>query len=140
MIYYDPKNDSKTVKTYALSFTTTMFEESDPHEKCKNYPTEKYKNFKECDDEFLKDFFGQQNVGIPIWLLDVYSVDRDANTFSAKNDNFDFYNNVVSGITQSNCSKPCIEVTTISRTVLFYGRLKEIITYFMTFYHKGPKS
>ena len=30
MIYYDPKNDSKTVKTYALSFTTTMFEESDP--------------------------------------------------------------------------------------------------------------
>ena len=62
MIYYDPKNYSKTVKTYALSFKTTMFEESDPHAKCKNYPTEKYKNFKQCDDEFLKNFFEQQNV------------------------------------------------------------------------------
>ena len=35
---------------------------------CVNYPTKTYKNFGECDNEFIRNYFAARNVSSPIWL------------------------------------------------------------------------
>ena len=51
-------------KIYGITVTRTILHEEDLNTNCTNYPTEKFKTYKECDDDFLiRSYPSSQEVG-----------------------------------------------------------------------------
>ena len=51
-------------KIYGITVTRTILHEEDLNTNCTNYPTKKFKTYKECDDDFLiRSYSNCQEVG-----------------------------------------------------------------------------
>ena len=55
------------VDRYVLSFSQTILSDKNDAIKCVNYPTGKYKSYKECDEAFVYDQMKTTYKLMPLW-------------------------------------------------------------------------
>ena len=61
-------NDDHTFKGYTLEIEQEIFEEKDKDIRCRDYPTELYSTFSECDEAFVQDWMKSHMPDLtPIW-------------------------------------------------------------------------
>ena len=61
-----------TKNSYVVELGESVFLEDDPSKACRNYPNPEYTSYRECDDQFMKDFvatFDPPGI-VPVWLTD----------------------------------------------------------------------
>ena len=65
----------KTVMSeYIVKIRKNVYVEQDPRKTCKNYPTEKFSSYAECDTKFMRDTVEEAAPGLnltPPWLTRV---------------------------------------------------------------------
>ena len=98
-------------KYYFVGFHQDIFIEDDPNNDCNVYPTERYASYAECDSEFVKSFMKKNfpESFMPMWVTDeIQSVTTWMNLTGKLSDKQMFaYDELLFGITMSNCSLPC---------------------------------
>ena len=57
---------------FVSTISQTIDTEFDQENNCKNYPTENYESFRDCDDEFVKKEVTKTGL-IPFWVTKNYS-------------------------------------------------------------------
>ena len=59
-------------KAYVVEVRENVYVEEDASKNCRNYPTPEFASYRECDDQFMKDFISTFDPPdlIPIWLTD----------------------------------------------------------------------
>ena len=58
-------------KTYAIDIKESVFMEDDPSKNCRVYPNKDFQSYRECDDQFMKDYVSKLDPPItPVWLTD----------------------------------------------------------------------
>ena len=56
------------IKDYFVTFSQEEFDPADPTNPCVNYPTEKYRSYADCDDQFVRRSFPPDLR--PFWTVD----------------------------------------------------------------------
>ena len=110
-------------KDYVLQIKENVFIEKDPTKNCRNYPNPDFASYKDCDDQFMKDFvstFDPPDM-VPVWLaedLDKVSSHADLVNFGeldlqvvcephSGNDSNIHYGDLWDGTQSSACPLPC---------------------------------
>ena len=119
------KNEDNQFTEYSLTFSKTISLENDASQMCKNYPNEKFQNYKKCDDFFIQQtfyLFGNLN---SIWAVNT-SGNISGPTYIPYFTDDSFYNlmNIIHGAAPSNCPQPCTTISVASRKT-------------NSFFHKG---
>ena len=57
----------KEIKRFYLSISQTRNLEMDPGKSCKNYPTEKFSSYQDCDESFVYNLMKNKYKIMPFW-------------------------------------------------------------------------
>ena len=61
-------------KQYVVDISESVFVEEDPSKSCRVYPNKDHQSYRECDDQFLKEYVGAFDPPItPFWLTDDFN-------------------------------------------------------------------
>ena len=99
---------------YYVDIYKEIFDEKDKNRNCKNYPTEQYKSYKECDKKFTKkvlDDHGFKNF-TPIWGTDEMDEVTEQTIHGETKHKF---NRIFTGIEPNDCPTPCKSTSTSIR-------------------------
>ena len=93
--------------SYSFQLFQTIFNEKNKNYLCHNYPTEKFKDFGECDQKFVSKEVRKKFNVTPFWATeDLAEVTKLKLVRNANDDEFmDF----ATGETESSCLNPCIQ-------------------------------
>ena len=61
----------KKVSNYVVEIKKNVFDEKDPIQSCKNYPTTEFDSYTECDDHYTRKKIEQIAPGLnltPVWM------------------------------------------------------------------------
>ena len=92
------KSEISVDKDYYVKFNQNTFSENDKSKKCRNYPTEDFNSYKDCDDNFVK-YQGPETLMTVSGETDIINVRNSTISF----DDFGF----LAGHTKSTCFVPC---------------------------------
>ena len=71
-------------KHFVVKILGNKFPEEDPGNDCRNYPTEHFKSYKVCDDDFLRKEVNKISPGLkPIWIVKNLSIATSQRKYSA---------------------------------------------------------
>ena len=63
--------ESQVAMAYMVEMSKNVFVKEDPSKRCTDYPTDKFKSYKECDDQFMRKLLADVSPDLlPIWLTD----------------------------------------------------------------------
>ena len=90
--------------TSMLKISQFYFSKDDQNKKCEDYPYNGYKNYRECDEEFVYDFLKKLNV-IPFWASSNFAEITSKKVASISDRNY--ISRLATGTMESDCPKPC---------------------------------
>ena len=111
-------------KSYSVAFRKDIFVPTDPSKTCINYPSTKFKSYKDCDDAFIYNAYKHYKHLDPVWVSGFHDKNTSAKSF-IPNYNKSIFINMFNGVTQSDCPRPCSTVRVISRLVRTWKKYED---------------
>jgi hypothetical protein len=85
-----------------------IYVEADPNKNCRKYPNSDFTSYRDCDDQYMKDYVASKNPNlVPIWLAEDF---KNVSTGYVKRGGDDWF--LFDGTKPSNCPLPCSTVHT----------------------------
>jgi hypothetical protein len=95
--------ETNHVVSYVVEMNKNVYVEEDPNINCRNYPNSDFASYRDCDDQYMREYVASHDPGlVPIWLADdmkkvtSYQVERGGHNWFL----FD-------GTKPSDCPLPC---------------------------------
>jgi hypothetical protein len=112
------KHNDGMITEYLLEMKKNVFIEEDLTKECRNYPSSDYASYRDCDDQYMKDYVAARQPGlVPIWLTDDM---ENASTHYVSTEK-KYLNYLFKGEYLSDCLLPC---TTFRSESKFVGKFK----------------
>ena len=100
-------NTDRKYNGYVLEIEQEIFDEKDKHIGCRNYPTEMFSTYYDCDQNYTKSWMGKHMPNlVPVWA----SKSLNETTIHKTDVNlqgFYFYADFLVGMHRSDCPLPC---------------------------------
>ena len=98
-------NEQHESKRYSISFNKNIFVEEDASKNCKNYPSNEFVTYKECEYSFIHNFYKKYGQLNPIWAPDL-SRNISGPTFIPNLTGGSHFHNLAPGATPSDFCAP----------------------------------
>jgi hypothetical protein len=101
---------------YAVKMKKNVFVEEDSTKKCRNYPNMDHDSYRDCDDQWIRDYMVTDNAPglVPIWLADTW---ENVSEQYVALDEYYTYQNYYDGTFLSDCPLPCTTISTETRLI-----------------------
>jgi hypothetical protein len=94
--------------SYVVEMNKYIYVEEDPNINCRKYPNPDFASYRDCDDQYMKDYVARENPNlVPIWLTDDF---KNVSTDYVKRGGDNWF--LFDGTKPSNCPLPCSRVKT----------------------------
>ena len=109
MIY----NSDEKYKSFVLEIEQEIFDERDEKISCRNYPTEMFSTYNDCDQNYIQDWMGKYIPNlVPVWASKSIN-ETTIHKTDVNREHLRSYSNFLIGMHRSDCPLPC-KTTTIS--------------------------